>query len=456
MNLKLLFLAFIAILSQNVKAQSWVEQATNMSTNRGINDINIVTDDIVWCAAYDGSGSTTSTVREYCKTIDGGTTWVKGIVPATGLNGLAIANIAAFDANTAFALFNPSQSSTTGTGGKVMKTTNGGVNWIADAGVAFNAAESYANLIYAFDNNNMIAMGDPRGGFFEIYRTINGGTNWSRVAQANIAAISSSDEYGLVGAYAGIGDNYLWFGTTDGRIYKTNNKGESYTAYSVGAPAGSYITNLAFSDTLNGYCSASDGSAVQYGIYKTIDGGSTWTLFVNAGDPLGNISKIASIAYEPCSMNWWITGSALGSVGSAYSSDNWVNWVTVDSLNQMTALAFGDNVGFTGGFASPGTGIFKWECTETRVNNNLNQDEAISKGYPNPVQNNYRYESPYLKHSDVMLSLFDITGKVLETKVYNNFSGYLIENFNFTDKSKGIYLLNISINGKQFTQKVVK
>lgn len=454
MGRKFLLFALILLFFGNSFGQAWVAQQTNLAASRGIQDINIVTDDIVWCGSYNGSGTGSTAIRDYCKTIDGGTTWVKGTIPATGLAGLAIGNIQAFDANNAFVLMNPSSSSTTGTGGKLLTTTNAGLNWTVVTGAAYSATESFANIVYAFDNNVIISQGDPRGGYFEIYRSVNGGTDWTRVPQANISPINSSGEYGLVGSFTGFGENHFWFGTNENRVYVSNDKGITYNAYSVGAPAGSFISNLAFSDTSTGFCSASDGAAIDYGVYKTTDGGKTWSLFINAGDPLGKITKVASIAYEPCSMSWWVTGSAAGSVGSAYSSDGGVSWVTVDSLQQQTALAFGTNVGFAGGFSAAGTGIFKWSCTSTGVD--LSQNEAISKGYPNPVQNNYRYESPYLKHSNVVLTIFDMTGRTIESKSFDNFSGYMIENFDFTNKASGLYLLNISINGKQYTQKIVK
>ena len=451
MERKFLLLSLFLLFFGNSFGQAWVAQQSDFPLNRGIRDIEIVTDDIVWCGAYNGTGTGSTAIRDYYKTINGGNLWTKYTIPSTGLSGLAIANIQAFDANNAFVLMNPSTL-----GGKLIKTSDGGTNWTTVTGAAFSASESFANLVYAFDNNVIIAQGDPRGGYFEIYRSTNGGTDWTRVPQSNITN-PTANEFGLVGSFAGFGDNHFWFGTSDNRVFVSNDKGFTYTGYSVGAPAGAYISNLAFADTLNGFCTASDGAAVNYGLYKTTDGGKTWSLSVNAGDPLGAITKISSVAYEPCSMSWWVSGASTGSSGSSYSTDGGANWITVDSLNVQEVIKFGTNVGYSSNYILTGTGnsgFLKWTCTSTGVD--LSQNEAISKGYPNPVQNNYRYESPYLKHSDVILSVFDMTGRTIETKAYNNFSGYLIENFDFSNKASGLYLLNISINGKKYTQKIVK
>ncbi len=82
MGRKFLLFALILLFFGNSFGQAWVAQQTNLAASRGIQDINIVTDDIVWCGSYNGSGTGSTAIRDYCKTIDGGTTWV-GIDPST-------------------------------------------------------------------------------------------------------------------------------------------------------------------------------------------------------------------------------------------------------------------------------------------------------------------------------------------------------------------------------------
>ncbi len=57
-------------------------------------------------------------------------------------------------------------------------------------------------------------MGDPIGGYFEIYTTVDGGVTWTRVPQADIP-IPYRGEWGVVGYYDVIGDT-IWFGTNVG------------------------------------------------------------------------------------------------------------------------------------------------------------------------------------------------------------------------------------------------
>ena len=446
--LSCLFLLFVQ--SGFSQTGVWVTQATNLANNRGINSIEVVTDDIVWCGSFNGISPTTA-VRDFCKTTNGGTTWTKGSISGAGLS---IANISAIDSLKAFALLNPST-----TGGKLMSTTNGGQAWNVVTSAAYDVNASFANIVHAFDANNVMSMGDPRNGYFEIYRSTDGGTSFTRVPQSDIAPILTG-EFGLVNSFGSYGDNHLWFGTNKNRVYKTRDGGATYQAYTVTEISDAWIVDFAFSDTLNGICLASDGSSIQYGTYKTTDGGETWTKLINGGDPYGTIiTSVSGMAYDECGMRFWVAGAATGSSGTAYSEDGGTTWTTVDSIDQHTSIAFGINVGYSGNFSdgTSGTrGIFKWTCTTTGIDNNLNQEEAISQGYPNPVRSLYRYQSPFLKHANVVLTVYDLTGKELEQKVYNNISGHIIEDFDFSDHASGVYLLNININGKQFSQKILK
>lgn len=301
-------------------------------------------------------------------------------------------------------------------------------------------------------------MGDPRDGYFEIYHSNNGGTSFTRVPQANIAPLLNNDEFGLTNTFDGIGDKHLWFGTSTDRIYRTSDGGQTYEAYRVSNIDGAWISEITFADTLVGICNVTDGSTINYGSYKTSDGGKTWSLLVNAGDSYGSfINSVGGFAYEACSNSFWVFSANTNS-GAAKSTDL-VAWETVDSTSVMLDGDFGSTNGYVSSLSDgpSGTmGAYKWTCTTTGVNNNLNQDEAISKGYPNPVKSIYRYESPYLKHANVILTIYDLTGKQLQQNVYNDINGYLVEDFNFTNFPNGIYLLNININNKQFSQKIIK
>ncbi len=119
-------------------------------------------------------------------------------------------------------------------------------------------------------------MGDPNAGYFEIYTTTDGGNDWERTPQANIAP-QLSGEFGITSVYTAHGDSTLWFGTNLGRIYKTIDRGLNWTVAST-PYTGSYIGDIAFKDALNGIASNGSPGPALSDVIRTTDGGATWSL----------------------------------------------------------------------------------------------------------------------------------------------------------------------------------
>ena len=117
---------------------------------------------------------------QYLRTTNGGTNWA--VATITGAAGLRASGITALDATTAWAAMNdPSQA----TSGGVFKTTDGGSTW-AKQTTAFAGPGGDPAAIHFFDSNNGVCVGNPRAGYWEVYTTTNGGTNWTRVPSGNI------------------------------------------------------------------------------------------------------------------------------------------------------------------------------------------------------------------------------------------------------------------------------
>ena len=61
----------------------------------------------------------------------------------------------------------------------------------------------------------------------QIYKTTDGGTNWTRIAGLAIPN-PLSGEYGYNGGYAAAGGSF-WFTTNKGRVYRTTDQGVTWT-----------------------------------------------------------------------------------------------------------------------------------------------------------------------------------------------------------------------------------
>ena len=330
----------------------WVEQSVGFTTaSRGIRDISVVDANTAWAIAYDGTGGS-AIVHDFSRTTNGGTTWTPGIIGGPGTNALEFSNIHALDANTAWvAMYNASG------GGRIYKTTDGGQNWTHQSTATFSAPDGFPNVVHFFNANEGWAMGDPNNGYFEFYTTTNGGNNWVRVPQANIPA-NLSGEFGIVDVYSAVG-NTLWFGTQLGRIYKSSDKGHTWTVSNSGFTGSATVfalNNVVFKDLNNGLVQ-NDSLIV-----RTTDGGATWSPVTYSGT-----LRQSDLDFVPGTAGTYVStgaNSQISDLGSTMSTDNGSTWTITSpgDTMQLTALdMFSPTIGWAGGFNSAaGGGIFKW------------------------------------------------------------------------------------------------
>jgi len=246
---KLLLCFSLIALTSTINAQ-WTSQATGFSAaSRGLSEMKIVDANTVWGIAYDGSGLGLE-IQEFTVTTNGGASWNPGIIDV-GNTALQITNISPVSGTTAWV---GAFDGTDGLGG-VFKTSNGGATWEPQNADGFTTVgESWFNVVHFFNANVGLTMGDPEGGEFEIYKTINGGTDWTRIAGSALPN-PLSGEYGYNGGYATAGGTF-WFTTNKGRVYRTTDQGVTWTvAQAPITDFGGTAQNgrIYFSDANNGY-----------------------------------------------------------------------------------------------------------------------------------------------------------------------------------------------------------
>ena len=451
--MKKILLTGFALVSMATQAQTWIPQATKLPTSFAPREIAIVDANVVWASVSDGSGGGTYP-KTFIKTINGGTTWTPGNIagpPAAALVG----DIAALDANTAWVVTAPS----TGTAGNgVYKTTNGGTSWVKQN--VYTTA-SFGNVVYFWDANIGITAGDPVGGKFEIFRTVNGGTTWTPVATA--PAPNPGTEYGLTGVRYTIGDNF-WFGTTNGRLVRSQDKGLTWGIYYTpaldfgGGAAGGGVDgssgSFAFRDTNNGLMIAVDG-AVTGGtavasLYSTTNGGATWStspIIPNGPWYYGDITYVPGTANTYVSTG--ITNMDATKTGSSYSTDGGLNWTAIDNGQQRGTVKFiNPTTGWCGYFADAAqtAGIFKFSGNLALATNESAVKSTL-KVFPNPASDVVTVSS---KQDIKAVSIIDLSGKrvkSVETKGEVNVSSL----------TKGTYILQVSYtNGSVENTKLIK
>ncbi len=450
----ILALALISF-TANTNAQTWTSESTGFSTpSRGLSEINVIDANTVWAFAYDGA-TTTNNVQEFTRTTNGGSSWTPGTINV-GNTALSIGNISAVDANTAWV----SVSDPTNGGGGAWKTSDAGVTWTQQNTTGFTSAYSWCDGVHFFDANNGVAFGDPdtaTATTFEIYRTTDGGTTWSAVSSP---AITNGD-YGYSGSLVAVGSS-MWFPTASGNIYRTNDKGATWTKLnSPIADFGASLTTTSsgkifFSDANNGILigstisgTGSTATVTGYTLYKTTDGGTTWSAGVAYTQPY-----TYNLCYIPGSTVLVATGVAVSGTTYTYSSatsaDNGTTWTQIDSGTQRGVVAFFDGTtGWAGGFnTDPFTdGVYKFSGSLS------NEKFAVSnnfKVYPNPTNNIVTVSSNGI--DTYKLSVTDITGNIVLEK---SLSG-LENTIDIASLSTGAYFFTLNSDSKTETIKIIK
>ncbi len=331
----------------------WVAQPSNITSGYDVQFIDAVNPTVCWGLVADPV-TQTNPVQEFTRTIDG-TNWVDGVI--SNAVGLCPSGISAINADTAWvAMFNP----VAGGQGRILLTNDGGATWTWQSTALFSATGNFPDFVYFWNANNGVCLGDPTGGFFEIYTTTNGGTIWTATPSANIAPILAG-EFGITSVFTTYGDSTIWFGTNKGRIYKSTNKGLNWSAYNTPF-TNLYIGAIAFRDANHGLAVA--GSAPgSSDIARTTDGGVTWNLI---GTNAAGITLMQGLTYLPGSdSTYFISTPYAGSVdGTTFSPNDGTSWLPVDNLIHTSIDFVNDSVGWTGSneLNAP---MFKWSTPVT-------------------------------------------------------------------------------------------
>ncbi len=379
MKRTLLVLAIIAF-SGLTFGQHWITQGLGWSTtSRGVMNVFATSSTVAWAGGYDGSGGSAA-CQDVAVTTDGGTTWTPHVI--SGASGLSVSMITAIDENTAWAaMYKVSGSNLQG----VYKTTDGGATWARQGTSSmYTASASFPDCLYFFDANNGCAIGDPISGKFEIYTTGDGGTTWTVVDPTTLPAITTGEAGWTVDC--GASGSNIWFGTNKGHVYRSADKGLTWTAAAIPNMTGKN-TWPAFKDANNGFCMKFYSTTDTLGLLAgSTDGGVTYTAATYGGSLYNN-----QLTFVAGTASTWVSSGVDATnqpnrVGLAYSFDDGANFNAVDPDLQGTQVtcetSFNDSVMYAGSFSTGTTdGIFVCHVpVVAAVANFTSNTQAVAKG----------------------------------------------------------------------------
>jgi photosystem II stability/assembly factor-like uncharacterized protein len=461
MKARLLFLSLL-LTSFGLFSQStvWEQHNANLDTTSGIRYMDAVDTNVVWAIGYDGT-YTARTYIQFTRCIDGQNFTAGTFLPDT--MDYSASNISAIDDSVAFIACYSKNATLSGI---VLRTMDGGATWTNIASPAmFTGSANFPNVVHFYDISTGWVMGDPNntggsGNEFEIWRTSDSGSTWSRVPSANLPN-PSSGEYGLTDVYTTNGTMNIWYGTNKGRVYYSTDGGNMWSVSSPGGMAGG-VQGLAFKDPMNGIVwglSATTSGA--FVMKQTTNGGVNWTtIAVNSTDVGRNaLCAIPGYGFMSCGINV----AQSGYVTSA-SFDNGVTWTVLETgisnLERMLEVEMLDSIhGWAGDFEDNTlptgmNGMAKYIGGQltvglrpvAEVNNNL--------VYPNPSNGQITVRLGKAK-SGTKISVRSILGTEVYSTTLTSTAINQNVNMDLSKFDKGIYFVNIISDGNVEVQKVI-
>lgn len=318
-------------------------------------------------------------------------------------------------------------------GSITFKTTNGGTNWIEIS----RKPEVFISKITFADSQHGFMAEHPTG----IFRTSNGGLNWS------LDHIDSTTFYDFPVRNFGIGDGYTiacggWI-DIQGVIWRTSNNGLNWTTKGV-SPEPLY--GFHFFD--NNHVIAVGGD-FEYGasMASSTDGGINWSYIT-----FKQFGTALALDFRTPTEGWMVLGIGQKFLYTMNRGQDWISFTTpngesiydIKFANQRNGIAVGER-----------GAILKFNTAYVNIQNNSSQlpnNISLKQNYPNPF-NPETIISFTLERPDIVsLKVYDLLGKEVATLISGvTKSGEHKINFNATDIPAGIYYYTLKINNR-FTE----
>lgn len=292
-----------------------------IATDASFRGLAVVDKKVIWAS---GTGGTV------IRTTDGGQSWSVFKIP--GAEKLDFRDIEAFDADTAYILsIGPGENS------RIYKTTDAGKTWKLQ--FKNTSEKAFFDALAFWDRNNGMAMSDPVDGKYVLIRTTDGET-WSAVPTDKMPAAKDGEAAfaasGTCLLSQGKNSVFLISGGSDARVFRSENRGGMWLVFDTPitkGTQGSGIFSIAMYDLKNGAIVGGNyerPDEVNNNLALTNDGGKTWTAVKGLS---GYRSGVAFVDRK--------TLIAVGSGGSDISKDGGKTWQKLDNENYNAVVAKG-------------------------------------------------------------------------------------------------------------------
>jgi photosystem II stability/assembly factor-like uncharacterized protein len=379
-----------------------------------------------------GSLEASSTKPKICKTTNSGIVW--DTIPLHGQIYGVIYDLSFLDSDVGYVC---------GTSLNVYKTTNGGINWSPYLLPYYNVSQDW-NAVHFVDYNT----GYIGGKYGMTAKTTNGGNNWFLLDTAmahinNMYFLNSTTGY-LVDSYSG--------------IYKTTDGGNSwlYKFVQDSLGTGYALMDIRFYDNNTGYIA---GSTVFFGaIMKTTDSGNSWKVILRTENPFFNVAC-------PAVSKVYVSSYTYNRV--YYSTNAGLSWSVqyVGGDGSLLSLSFTNEFS---GYCTNNSSIYKTTnggVWITQISSAIPEDYILYQNYPNPFNpsTTITFEIPSWEgYGDsrgvglITLKIYDINGREVAVLVNEKLQpGSYQADWNASSFSSGVYFCKLAADNFSKTKRMI-
>jgi len=360
-------------------------------------------------------------IRTIMKTTNGGNNWIQQLTPAPNKEFYEIFPI---DSNLVYCV---------GTSETILKTTNGGNNWIAIRNGPMYQGQSYLSLFFTSKDTGWIA------GEQYIYKTSDGCATFD----------STYLNYWLYDLYFINSNTGLGVGA-GGYVFKTTNGGTNWNEINIIPKPLGHIYKLSVIN--NKYC-----YFVERGrdFYKSTDFGDTW-------DSICSVPYFEQVNPDCCFFSSISTGWVGGPGRLLKSTDGGYTWkqeYLQYGFQVLTMYFLNDNTGWVAG--GKATIMHTTTGGEPLLNvantgNEIPASYSLEQNYPNPFNQLSIINFKCSIGGYISIVLYDLLGKEVKTLVneYKQPGTYQVS-FNAEGLSSGIYFYKMTAGDFSETKKMI-
>jgi photosystem II stability/assembly factor-like uncharacterized protein len=328
--------------------------------------------------------------------------------------------------------------------GLIYKTTDGGTNWVTivdvpkDAsgnpiGTGVNEAGDWVTpyIMHPTDHNTLLV------GKSQVYQTTDGGTNW-----AQIGTITGATGNIIAMAYAPSNPSTIYVATRL-ELFKTINGGSTWSLIRTSTDK---ITYIAVSPTdPNFVYYTNSGYTAGSKVWGSSNGGASW---LNYSGTLPNV-PVNTIVYQNGTNEVLYVGTDLGVYYTNATMSDWIQYntglpnVVVNELeisyvnNKLWAATFGRGL-WSSDLNTLGVGI-----------QNMQSVSNSYKIYPNPSSGNFTISQSLLDKSNI--EIYNVVGeKIYQTQMINQQT-----TIDLSLQSKGVYFVKITDDKNNVSNKKI-